>query len=562
MSQVDLWSSLLDVIILLLTALVLGAICERFRQSAILGYLLAGTLLGPHALNWISNEKEMEALAELGVTLLLFTIGLEFSWGRLRRLGTTALGGGTLQVIITLGVATCAAVVMGLALRPAIVIGAVIALSSTAGVLRVLVARAEIESVHGRHALGILLVQDLAVVPLVVLVSVTSGEGTVGQMVGKIMLMVLLAAALFSSFYLLSNYVVPPVLGTRMMQHNRELPILLAVVLGFGSAWAANELKLPAAFGAFVAGMLLGESPFATQIRADISSLRTVLLTLFFSSIGMLGDPLWVAQHLPAVVALVMAIVVGKVIIVWLVLKLLHQTHTNAIAAGLCLAQVGEFSFVLAAVARVHHLSDGTVTGVITDDMFKLIVSATIVTLFLTPYLVTTAWPLSQRIVALLERFHLVSSTADTPANPTLVPANHIVIIGFGPAGRAVGETLTDRNVLVRVVDLNLRAISTARQLGFNAHVGDARKPEVLEQVSVPTASVVVITVPDPTTVRSIVEQVRALAPQAHIIARARYHIFHWELKLAGAHVVIDEEQQVGERLAQELQIHLRDSED
>ena len=123
MSQVDLWSSLLDVIILLLTALVLGAICERFRQSAILGYLLAGTLLGPHALNWISNEKEVEVLAELGVALLLFTIGLEFSWGRLRRLGTTALGGGTLQVIITLGVATCAALLIGLALRPAIEIG-------------------------------------------------------------------------------------------------------------------------------------------------------------------------------------------------------------------------------------------------------------------------------------------------------------------------------------------------------------------------------------------------------------------------------------------------------
>ena len=152
MSNVDLWASLVDVIILLLAALVLGAICERFKQSAILGYLLAGTLLGPNALNWISNEKEVEALAELGVALLLFTIGLEFSWGRLRRLGTTALKGGSLQVIITLGLATGAAMVMGLGLRPAIVVGAVIALSSTAGVLRVLVARAEMESVRGRHA--------------------------------------------------------------------------------------------------------------------------------------------------------------------------------------------------------------------------------------------------------------------------------------------------------------------------------------------------------------------------------------------------------------------------
>ena len=561
MSNVDLWASLVDVIILLLAALVLGAVCERFKQSAILGYLLAGTLLGPNALNWISNEKEVEALAELGVALLLFTIGLEFSWGRLRRLGSTALKGGSLQVIITLGLATGAAMVMGLGMRPAIVIGAVIALSSTAGVLRVLVARAEMESVRGRHALGILLLQDLAVVPLVVLVSVLSGEGNAGQMAGSIAVMVLLAAALFSGFYLLSNYVAPPLLGSRMMQHNRELPVLLAIVLGLGSAWAAHKLNLSPAFGAFVAGMLLGESPFATQIRVDISSLRTVLLTLFFSSIGMLGDPLWMVQHLLAVVALVTAIVVGKVVIVWFVLRLLHQTHLIAIGTGLCLAQVGEFSFVLAAAARVFVQADGSVVGVITDDVFKLIVSATIVTLFLTPYLVAGAWPLSQRIVKLLERFSLASEDSQGSSHSTLVPADHIVIIGFGPAGMAVGETLTGQDLLVRVIDLNPRAISTARQLGFDALVADARKPETLEQVNVATASAVIITVPDPTAARSIVEQVRVMSPQAHIIARARYHIFQNELILAGAHVVIDEEQQVGERLADELQSHLHKSE-
>lgn len=560
MSNMDLWASLVDVIILLLAALVLGAVCERFKQSAILGYLLAGTLLGPNALNWISNEKEVEALAELGVALLLFTIGLEFSWGRLRRLGITALKGGSLQVIITLGVATGAAIVMGLELRPAIVIGAVIALSSTAGVLRVLVARAEMESVHGRHALGILLLQDLAVVPLVVLVSVLSGEGSAGQMAGSIGVMALLAVMLFGGFYVLSNYVVPPVLGSRMMQHNRELPVLLAIVVGLGSAWAAHQLNLSPAFGAFVAGMLLGESPFATQIRVDISSLRTVLLTLFFSSIGMLSDPTWMVQHLPAVVALVAAIVLGKVVIVWFVLRLLRQTHVIAIGTGLCLAQIGEFSFVLAAAAHIHLGTDGNLVGVITDDLFNLIVSATIVTLFLTPYLVANAWPLSQRIVRLLERFGLASGVSEATPHPTLVPSDHIVIIGFGPAGIAVGETLTGQNLLVRVVDLNPRAISTARQLGFNALVADARKPETLEQVSIATANAVIITVPDPTAVRSIVEQIRMMGPQAHIIARARYHIFHYELKLAGAHVVIDEEQQVGLQLAKELAAHLAPS--
>ncbi len=176
--------------------------------------------------------------------------------------------------------------------------------------------------------------------------------------------------------------------------------------------------------------------------------------------------------------------------------------------------------------------------------------------------MVASAWPLSQRIVQLLERFGLASEVSEAAPHPTLVPSDHIVIIGFGPAGIAVGETLTGQDLLVRVVDLNPRAISTARQLGFDALVADARKPETLEQVNISTASAVIITVPDPTAVRSIVEQIRVMAPEAHIIARARYHIFHYELKLAGAHVVIDEEQQVGERLADELQSHLSGSED
>jgi len=217
----DLWNSLLDVIILLGAALVLGAIFERFRQSAILGYLLAGTLLGPNALHWISNEESVKALAELGVALLLFTIGLEFSWGRLRRMGRTALGGGIAQVIITMVVACGAAYGMGLDIQPALTIGAVIALSSTATVLRILMARSEIESVHGRFALGILLVQDMAVVPLVIMVSLMSGSGAGGSASGNILLMILLGVVLLSGFYLLFNYIVPAVLGTHMMLSNR-----------------------------------------------------------------------------------------------------------------------------------------------------------------------------------------------------------------------------------------------------------------------------------------------------------------------------------------------------
>ncbi|MCH8823811.1 MAG: cation:proton antiporter [Planctomycetes bacterium] len=553
----DLWNSLLDVIILLAAALVLGAIFERFRQSAILGYLLAGTLLGPNALHWISNEESVKTLAELGVALLLFTIGLEFSWGRLRRMGRTALGGGIAQVIITMLVACGAAYGLGLDIKPALTIGAVIALSSTASVLRILMARSEIESVHGRFALGILLVQDMAVVPLVIMVSLMSGGGGSGSASGNILLMILLGAVLLSGFYLLFNYIVPAVLGTHMMQKNRDLPILLAIVVGLGSAWTAHNLGFSPALGAFIAGMLLGESPFATQIRSDISSLRTVLLTLFFSSIGMLGNPAWMLNNWFSIVALVFAIIVGKATIVWLVLRFFKKTHTNAIRSGLCLAQVGEFSFVLLAAATIA-TADGASTSIITAEVFNLIVSATLLSLFLTPYLIAGATPISTTIVKFLEKTGLAKRSLPEPPHPTLILQEHIIVVGFGPAGKEICETLNEQRSSVTIIDLNSNAIHSARSRGFNAHIGDARQAEVLQHAHITTAATIVITLPDPTAVRSIVELARGLAPGVHIIARARYHIYRWELQIAGADVVVDEEQQVGLQLAKELGEHMQ----
>jgi len=555
---VDLWSSLLDVIILLGAALVLGTIFERFRQSAILGYLLAGTLLGPNALHWISNEESVKTLAELGVALLLFTIGLEFSWGRLRRMGKTALGGGLAQVIITMAVASGAAFGLGLDIKPALTVGAVIALSSTASVLRILMARAEVESVHGRHALGILLVQDITVVPLVIMVSLMSGRGTSDNQQGNIFVMLLLAAVLFSGFYLLFKYIVPAVLGTHMMQRNRDLPILLAIVVGLGSAWSFNNLNFSPALGAFIAGMLLGESPFATQIRSDISSLRTLLLTLFFSSIGMLGDPAWMLDNWLSVIALVFAIVVGKTSIIWLVMRYFKKAHSSSLKTGLCLAQVGEFSFVLLAAAGMGAATNGPTSSYITENVFNLIVSATLLSLFITPFLIAGAPTISTAIVSFLLKTRLAKITKPEKAHPTLVLQEHIIIVGFGPAGKEVSETLNEQRSTVTIIDLNSNAIRSARSRGFNGYVGDARQSEVLQHAHIETAASIVITLPDPAAVRSIVELARGLAPNTHIIARARYHIYRWELQVAGANVVVDEEQQVGLQLAKELGEHMQ----
>ncbi|MFH1746354.1 MAG: cation:proton antiporter [Planctomycetota bacterium] len=548
----DLWTALLDVLILLLAALLLGALCERLKQSALLGYLLAGTLLGPNALDWMPNHKAVATIAELGVALLLFTIGLEFSWRRLRTIGSIAIGGGTLQVLVTGALAAGVCALAGLGGRAALAIGAIIALSSTACVLRLLVSRAEIDGIYGRNALGILLLQDIAMVPLVLVVTTLGHEGALDRIGWEMGRAIGGATILAITLYFLLKYVVPLLLHTEAAARNRELSILLAIVTFTGTAWAAHWLGLSPALGAFIAGMLLAESPFATQIRGDVSSLRTLFVTLFFSSIGMLADPMWALNHWAWLAVVVAAIVFGKAAVVCGVACLFRSTLGHAVAAGVCLAQVGEFSFVLAEVARDGQLID--------SDLFNLIVSATIATLFLTPYLVAAAPHLAAVASRISARGRKAPRALGEPSpGPETEPSGHVIIVGFGPAGQCIAEALMERHkALLVVVELSSKSAEVARSYGLRTYIGDATRPEALEHLRVGRARVVVVTVPDPAAARQVIAGVKALAPETAVIARARYHVYRWELIVAGAEVVIDEEEEVGLRIASAVRERLR----
>ena len=385
--DIGIWDALRDVLLLLLVALLLGTVAERLRQSAIVGYLIAGMVIGPNVLGWISKQQEIYHIAELGVALLLFVIGLEFSPKRLLELGKRSIGTGVLQIIVTAVATWGIAWGIGIGGREAVVIGMMIAMSSTACVLRLLTDRAELESIHGRSSLGILLVQDVAVVPMMLAVSAMAGNQSLGSTVGKLSLSVLLAAALVGAFYFVFTYVVPRLFRQRVWRRNRDLPILLAVVLAFGCAWAAQQLRLSPALGAFAGGVLLAVSPFATQIRADVRPLSTVLVTLFFAAIGMFGDLLWLLQNGLLVAAIVLGILVGKSLIIAVLARLFGQPWRYAVATGLCLAQIGEFSFVLATIAQSP--ADGM--SLMSATTFRALVSATIISLLLTPYLVAVA---------------------------------------------------------------------------------------------------------------------------------------------------------------------------
>ncbi len=542
------WEVLFQLLVLLATALVIGTLFEQFKQSAILGYLIAGMLLGPHLFGIVNNESGVPVIAELGVSLLLFAIGLEFSAKRLIRLGPIAALGGSLQVSITLGLAMGVCLLFGLGLKTSIAVGAAVALSSTACVLRLLTDRAEIDSVHGRTALGMLLLQDIAVVPLVLLVTMLGGEGGPAEMGLGLLKAFGLIIALVSAFLLLSKFILPPLMRQLSLARDRELLILLAIVLAIGSAYAAHALELSPALGAFIAGMMLAESPFATQIRADIGGLRIIFITLFFGSVGMLGDPIWIFENFPLVLGTTILILLGKALIITCIGLSFRLPVRHAVASGLVLAQVGEFGVVIAGIAQTDELFG--------EDLFRLLVSSTLLSLFITPLLIKKALKLGQQLAKWLpsashggKSAEELSMEAETDSVKSLV-----MIVGFGPSGQRVARELMDtEDVESVIIDIRPNNIDLAKSMGLKAYLGDATNLDFLIHYGILKARAIVLTVPDHRASIRIVESVRTLNSEVVIVARARYHTFISELETAGATLAVDEEYLTGKRLAEAM---------
>lgn len=540
------WNLLFEIVILLGASLVLGGLCSRFGQSPLIGYLLAGMLLGgPGSINVVESESDIESIAELGVSLLLFGLGLEFSVSKLKALGRRPLLGGVLQVGVTLALGALIAALAGLSMTAAIAVGAMVSLSSTAVVLRVLMERAELETPYGRNTLGILLVQDMAVVPLAVLMGLLAGGDSTSQVALNVGKIVGLAAILVVSLHLVLNVLAVRVLGTLTIESNRELSVILAVVTGLGATIAAHEIGISPALGAFVAGLFLGSSPFATQIRADISSLRVVLLTLFFGAAGMVADPIWILTHLHWVLGVLVLLTVGKTAIIWGIFRFLGVAAPIAAATGVCLAQIGEFAFVLGKIAKD--------SGVITPDTHLLIVSVAIASLFSSPLMVPAAGKLGVWLAVRLARWK-------GPISSTVESSDHkpdIVVVGYGPAGRIATQDLVGGSQRVLVIDLNREGIQQAKESGFDGHIGDATQLEVLEHAGVAAAKLILITVPHFQASMITLQHVRRLAPAAHCMVRSRYQRHTNELVQAGAHRVLGDEEQIGTSLAFQLGIWL-----
>jgi K+:H+ antiporter len=534
----DVWQLLLEIILLLGSAFVFGAVAQRLNQSAVIGYLLSGIIFGP----LLFNRETVLNMAEIGVSLLLFSIGLEFSIKRFKSLGRFALVGGTVQVLGTVLLFTLL-LSFFFGFIEALVCGTIVALSSTAVVLRVLVDRMEVESIRGRNALGILLLQDMAVVPLVLMVTMLGQGGDAWHVVLQIAKTLAAAGVIVTVFYLVFYHIIPKILLSKNLFKNRELVILLAIVAATGSSWMAHAMGLSAALGAFLAGMLLGESPFATQIRSDIASLRTLFVTLFFTSIGMVAEPKWFVANWDSIFLAVGIVFIGKSMIVYIVSRFFRISRYHALATGFTLGQIGEFSFILAGVASGLSL--------ISRDMFSLVIAVTIMSMFLTPYMVGYAPSLARRLLGLFPS-RLREMPADAETGQELSPCG-VYIIGFGPAGQKVAGELSAYQLSSTLIELNPSTAKLAESRAIAVHLGDATREEVISHAGVTNDSLVVITVPDPNTCREIIEKIRLAAPQAVLFVRSRYHRSMEDLEQAGANIVVDEEETVGRMLSEEI---------
>ena len=540
--RMEFWHIVGDITVLLSVAVLLGILAEKFGFSGIVGYLVAGTLIGPSMLGWVaSDEKTIVSIAEIGVALLLFTIGLEVNGQRLKQLLGRGMGIGVLQVLLTGAIGYAITKVFGESYQSALIVGSMAALSSTAVVSRVLQDRSELDAPHGRLTFSVLLVQDLAIVPLMLLVTFLHERPEESALVAQVGTAGAKLVVLFVVILLIGILVLPKFFGAALIRRSNEFPVILGLVTALSAMWLADELNMSPALGAFIAGLILAGTPFASQVRGDMAPLRYIFLTLFFACTGMLADLSWLIEsyHWLWTIGVVVGIVIGKSTIVWLIAMALKQPRRVSIAAGLCLAQIGEFSFVIGAEAMN--------SGLLSDNLFQLLMSSSLITLLLSPFLITKSRPIAKTMDTILggdgslelsEEFNTIQ--------------NHIVIIGYGVSGRKVVAELIESGQQVLVIDMGPVGVNQAKKDGALSILGNAQRREILEHAGIRSAKLLVCTLPDHRASSQIIQQARAFAPSIQIIARARYSIHAKHLNDSGADIVVDEEKCVGDSISKE----------
>ncbi len=488
-----------------------GLVARWLGWPTIVGYLLAGVVVGSLIPGLQAEMAVVSVLAEIGVAFLMFAVGAELTLRSLRRFGRVIMLGGSAQILLTMGLGPVLAPLLGLTWRQGLFLGALLALSSTVVVAKILEYRGELQALHGRLAIGILIVQDLAVVPMIVfLPTIVANPEDVLVAMG---LIVLKAAAVLGGAYFVGTKAVDFLLTHVAHGRFRELTVLAAVALTLGTALLTAFAGLSFAFGAFLAGLVVAESTYRTHVVAEVVPLRDFFASLFFISLGMLFEPLWILGHLHEVALLLLVTVLGKTVVTTVLLLLFGLGARTSLLTGLSLSQVGEFSFVLATV--------GVAAGALADETLRLVMGVALVSITLTPFLLR-AEPALARLLA----WGHVPAFGGPVATPVLEPREltgyrqHTVICGFGRVGRELGEALDALGMPYIVVDYDPLVVDRLRRRGVPVIHGDAGNPAVLEHTHLEYAHALAVLVPDPFATERTVRYARQVHSTLPIVVR------------------------------------------
>ncbi len=515
-----------DITVVFGLAVLVILVCHRFKIPALVGMLLTGVLCGPGGLGLVDSAHDVEILSEIGVIMLLFTIGLELSLADLSRLRRPVFLGGGAQMLLTGLVFYALAGAVGQETGAGVLIGMLAALSSTAIVLKTLQERAEMEAPHGRVGLGILIFQDLMAVPMVLFVPLLSGKSFAFS--PSMLLTVGKGALVLTVLVLLSRKLMPVLMLSIVRTRSRELFLLTALAVCLIVSLVTASIGLSLSLGAFLAGLLLSGSDYRENVHAAVLPFKDVFTALFFISIGMLLDVSVALAHLPAILGATILLLAIKAALAGAAARILGYPTRTAVLVGLALCQVGEFSFILA--------KEGFAQGVVDEQFYQLFLASSILTMILAPFLIALAPRAADAVCRL--------TGACVPSDETSAPslADHMIILGFGAGGRQLARAAKAAHIPYVILEMNPDTVRNESRKGEPIVFGDASKPGVLAHIGVGEAQALAVVISDAAAARRAVEIARFENPALYIVARTRFNTEIKALLELGANDVIAEE--------------------
>lgn len=511
MAKVD--NFIVDLTIVLWSSAIGGFIANRLKQPVLLGYLFSGLIIGPFGLGLINNVDDIKSLAEIGVALLLFTLGVEFSLAELKRVRNIALQGSILQISLTITIVALFSLLLGWVETPVqgIFLGAVLSLSSTAVVLKTLTEKGDINTIPGQVMLAILIAQDIA---LGLMLAILPALNQPSNLTAALLEATLKALIFFGSAFAVGYWLVPPLMKAVAQTENSELFVLTTIALCLGVALVTASLGLSIEMGAFVAGLIISEIDYSDQALAKVIPLRDTFASLFFASIGMLIDPNILLDNITTIIGLVILIMFGKACIVFPIIWKFGYSFKTAVQAALGLNQIGEFSFVLALT--------GQNLGLITQEKYLLLIGTTAITLVLTPIGMRFSPEIANKLasIPLISRYVNQQLKDKDIFLPDTI-SDHVVVAGYGRVGQVIVSILQNRNYPVLVIENSEAAAKQLRQSKIPHIFGDADAQLVLEKAYLNKAKALAIALPNPASTRILLTHALEIAPKIAIFARS-----------------------------------------